>query len=175
MGRLSRDSVMTHTEYMREWRARPENKERIREGKKRSYERNREATLARQRVAYAANPEAHRARQKARREADPDGVRAAAREQARRRRQRSPERVRSAQFRWRLANRYGLTTEAYRDLLIGQAGRCLICGRADRDLVIDHDHATARVRGLLCAPCNSILGLANDRPSVLLAGARFLG
>ncbi|MGO4599989.1 endonuclease domain-containing protein [Terrabacter sp. 2RAF25] len=35
-----------------------------------------------------------------------------------------------------------------------QRGRCAICGERDR-LVKDHDHDTAKVRGLLCSGCNT--------------------
>ena len=35
-----------------------------------------------------------------------------------------------------------------------QAGRCAMCGYGDADLVIDHDHQTGMVRGLLCRSCN---------------------
>jgi Recombination endonuclease VII len=32
--------------------------------------------------------------------------------------------------------------------------RCAVCGSDDPRLVIDHDHGTGLVRGLLCPPCN---------------------
>lgn len=48
-----------------------------------------------------------------------------------------------------------------------QDNRCLGCGKSGK-LVVDHDHAVGRVRGLLCRNCNSALGLVYDNPDVLL-------
>lgn len=77
-----------------------------------------------------------------------------------------------------LRNRYGITPETYQALLERQAGRCAICsiahGDGEETLCVDHDHLTGRVRGLLCAKCNRMLGCANDRPEVLLEGAKYL-
>lgn len=42
-----------------------------------------------------------------------------------------------------------------------QNGLCAICQR-DCALVIDHDHTTGIVRGLLCSPCNIAIGLFGD-------------
>jgi hypothetical protein len=39
---------------------------------------------------------------------------------------------------------------------------------------VDHDHATGRVRGLLCAACNAALGLLQDNPRVILSAADYL-
>lgn len=58
-----------------------------------------------------------------------------------------------------------------------QAGECAICGAPDR-LVIDHDHLTDLVRGLLCHSCNVGEGLSDapvfvayraDHPARMLA------
>lgn len=42
-----------------------------------------------------------------------------------------------------------------------QDGHCAICERNDREIVVDHDHDTMLVRGLLCHRCNSEEGWAN--------------
>ena len=52
-----------------------------------------------------------------------------------------------------LKRKYGLTLEAYQELLDSQGGGCPICGKPDPDNV-DHDHETGRVRGILCWDCN---------------------
>lgn len=48
--------------------------------------------------------------------------------------------------------------EARELLLSWQHSRCALCGRWDRALVVDHDHQTAEVRGLLCQRCNGVEG-----------------
>ena len=53
------------------------------------------------------------------------------------------------------------------------SGCCEICGREAR-LVIDHDHDTDAVRGLLCYSCNVLLGVAHDDPTVLIAAIEYL-
>lgn len=66
----------------------------------------------------------------------------------------------------RLKYRRGLTADQYDKLLISQSGRCAICRKPMRTPHIDHDHATGKVRGLLCVKCN--LGLGQFDESVLL-------
>lgn len=71
---------------------------------------------------------------------------------------------------------YGLTVADYDDLVAAQDGRCRICGEppARGRLVIDHDHETGRMRGLLCDECNTVLGLADDNPGRLRAAAEYV-
>lgn len=60
---------------------------------------------------------------------------------------------------------YGLQRGQYEQLYEAQGGRCYICQRATgrtRRLSVDHDHRSGYVRGLLCRPCNDLLGHIRD-------------
>jgi hypothetical protein len=64
-------------------------------------------------------------------------------------------------------------------LLKKQKGRCAICRRDLRKLPsgqhhVDHLHETGFVRGLLCKPCNNMLGNARDSVEVLREAADYL-
>ena len=76
--------------------------------------------------------------------------------------------------RYQLISNYGITPEEFDRLLDAQGGRCAICGATDprgrvrgSRMHVDHDHATGRVRGLLCFPCNSGMGHFEDDASRL--------
>lgn len=73
--------------------------------------------------------------------------------------------------------KYGLTLEQYDFLWKLQGERCGLCGREEprgRNWSIDHDHASGRVRGILCSPCNAGIGLLQDDPDLLLLAARYI-
>jgi hypothetical protein len=72
------------------------------------------------------------------------------------------------------ARRYGITLEQLREMQERQNHACAICKRGGCELVLDHDHVTGEVRGLLCIPCNLILGLLRDDPHVARAAAEYL-
>lgn len=81
------------------------------------------------------------------------------------------------QRRYDLKRLCGLTIDEYDRLLATQGGVCAICKETcptGRRLATDHDHASGRVRGLLCARCNPMLGYAQDDPRRLAAGAEYL-
>jgi hypothetical protein len=71
---------------------------------------------------------------------------------------------------------YGLTIAAYDSMLAGQEGVCAICGRPSgkRRPAVDHDHATGKVRGLLCGRCNQGLGYFGDAPDRLRLAVAYL-
>lgn len=43
-----------------------------------------------------------------------------------------------------------------------------------RPLVVDHDHTTGAVRGLLCSACNTGIGHLKDDPAVVAAALHYL-
>ncbi len=69
-----------------------------------------------------------------------------------------------------LKKRYGLERQAYEQLKIDQSHKCKICGLIKK-LVVDHDHKTQQIRGLLCASCNQALGFFRDS-KILLDNAK---
>lgn len=75
------------------------------------------------------------------------------------------------------ASRFGITVDELSRLIEKHGGRCAICAgpcSTGRQLAIDHDHRTGRVRGLLCANCNRGIGLLRDSPAIALAAAEYL-
>jgi hypothetical protein len=60
-------------------------------------------------------------------------------------------------------------------VLVGQNDFCCaICGLPNPKPKIDHDHITAKVRGVLCHKCNLGLGYFNDNPNMLRRAAEYL-
>ena len=84
----------------------------------------------------------------------------------------NPERrarqLRNAQLR----SRYGIGIDEYEAKVAIQNGTCAICSNPAK--CVDHDHATGKVRGILCAGCNRALGFMFDNPALLHRGAEYL-
>ena len=78
----------------------------------------------------------------------------------------------------KLQLRYGLTYEQWEDMRSAEDYRCMICGiseeEIDKRLDVDHCHDSGKVRGILCNPCNNILGHAKDNLAVLESAVRYL-
>lgn len=73
--------------------------------------------------------------------------------------------------------KYGITQEEYDTLIEHQGGVCAICKRpmnGSRTEVIDHDHVTGQVRGILHGQCNTGLGMFEDNPEFLINAAKYL-
>lgn len=82
--------------------------------------------------------------------------------------------------RYTLKKNFGITEQQYADMLASQNGKCAICGlkksstKISNFLSVDHDHETGAIRGLLCAPCNTGIGMLKDNPSLLQKGIDYL-
>jgi hypothetical protein len=73
--------------------------------------------------------------------------------------------------------KYGITEDAYQEMLKKQNGVCAICQQPEtqtysrskqvRNLAVDHDHKSGKVRGLLCCACNTALGSFRDNTVVM--------
>lgn len=81
--------------------------------------------------------------------------------------------------------RRGITQAQYDEMWALQEGTCanprcetrceLVMEDFRFGLQVDHDHATGRVRGLLCPPCNRSLGQINDDAERLAGLIEYLG
>lgn len=78
----------------------------------------------------------------------------------------------------RLRTHFNMTPRDYVNLLEAQSHTCPICRRPFSKQLpphVDHQHASPSIiRGLLCGPCNSLLGFAKDNVDRLRAAAAFL-
>ena len=78
----------------------------------------------------------------------------------------NPEKVRDMKYK----RNYKITLEQYEEIYRKQGGVCAVCFEREtmkylgkvRELCVDHDHNTGKVRGLLCSNCNRALGLLQD-------------
>ena len=78
-----------------------------------------------------------------------------------------------------IQRKFGVTINQYYEALKAQNGSCAICrsesprnGRSR--FAIDHDHATGKIRGLLCMQCNTAIGLFRDNQSLLISTIAYL-
>ncbi len=84
----------------------------------------------------------------------------------------------SQQRKYFIKHKYGLEWDRYIEMLDEQGNRCAICGRHreefNKELVVDHDHETGKVRGLLCYGCNNGIGTLQDDPDILRKAIEYL-
>jgi hypothetical protein len=126
-----------------------------RECQRRYAEKNRKKLATKAREYHAQNPQAHK------------------------------ERV----FRWRKENadkyklywrsrqlriRYGLTLAQYHERYTQQEGNCAICKKPFSTLLVDHNHTSGKVRGLLCKRCNFFLGYMEGSSLLVKEAEKYL-
>jgi hypothetical protein len=103
-------------------------------------------------------------------------------------RRENPERALAMDTRSKLA-KYGMTPSDFDQMLAAQGGRCPICGVAQASIAkrfaVDHEHVPGypkmpreekrkHSRGLLCDPCNKMIGHFKDSPALLRTAAAYV-
>lgn len=78
-----------------------------------------------------------------------------------------------------LIKKFGITIEEAEQLLLAQGSVCAVCLHPISDIRgysphVDHDHATGKVRGILCFSCNRGLGAFRDNIGHLGAAIEYL-
>lgn len=97
---------------------------------------------------------------------------------------RTSEKYRRTSANAHLRRTYGITYDAYLEMLAKQGGVCKICGKAMArtrktgvlrlPLFVDHNHKTGRVRGLLCSPCNTGVGMFQESEELMNKAIAYL-
>jgi hypothetical protein len=88
-----------------------------------------------------------------------------------------PDRAREDYRKMAVRIKYGLEPHQLAEMLARQNSVCAICGRpnnVNKNLAVDHCHATGAVRGLLCQNCNHGLGHFKDDPAILRKAVDYL-
>lgn len=72
---------------------------------------------------------------------------------------------------------YGITLEEFNKILDKQDNKCKICKnnfKNSKDTHIDHCHETGKIRDLLCADCNKMIGTAKENVEILKEAIKYL-
>jgi len=83
-----------------------------------------------------------------------------------------------------LRHNFGITLDDYNKILEKQDHKCAICHISLEEFtsqhkkfnyfVVDHNHTTGKIRGLLCSNCNTALGMLNDNINNLYMAINYL-
>lgn len=82
-----------------------------------------------------------------------------------------------------LKQRYGISVDEYETIIANQNNACAICEveipdkleyKGKRRSVVDHNHETGEVRGILCLKCNLVLGHARENTHTLYRAIVYL-
>lgn len=89
-----------------------------------------------------------------------------------------PEQTAAMYRAYRMKTEYRITEKRYQRLAATQGWLCVICDDKPNErgekLVVDHDHSTGEVRGLICRRCNTGLGYFRDNPNFLRHAVHYL-
>lgn len=90
-------------------------------------------------------------------------------------RKKNADRIRESDRRRWLMTKYGITPKEYDELLVKHDSNCHVCHKPSFGrLIVDHDHVTGQIRGLLCHGCNLGIGHLQDDPEVMASALDYV-
>lgn len=89
------------------------------------------------------------------------------------------EERKQANKQYNLKKTYNLSIDQYNQMLAEQNYKCKICGvdevnAGKNGLVVDHNHKTGKIRGLLCDGCNKGIGFLKEDPALFDSAKDYL-
>ena len=74
---------------------------------------------------------------------------------------------------------FGISLEEFNQIMQKQGSCCAICGYSDQSNkkffpMVDHDHVSGKVRGLLCSNCNQAIGKFKDDITIIESAISYL-
>jgi Recombination endonuclease VII len=76
-----------------------------------------------------------------------------------------------------LKQKFGIDIEQFEEMKRAQGNACAICKQEpqnERELVVDHNHLTGEIRGLLCYSCNSAIGHLKENPDLFMEAYEYM-
>lgn len=79
---------------------------------------------------------------------------------------------------WQLNRDFGISLDQYNKMLQDQSSKCKICNvsqdETPKNFAVDHCHLTNKIRGLLCQNCNLGIGYFRDNHEILNKALKYL-
>lgn len=155
------------------------NKEKIRQRKAEARKLVKDQTKSYNKAYYVKNNERLREYQRKYRKENPEAARLAHRKWATKL---SGEKKLARKMQQKISSlkyHYNISIEEYNSILISQNNLCALCRKEfgqPRSLwpVVDHDHTTGEIRGIIHNNCNALLGMAKDSTEILLLAVKYL-
>lgn len=145
-----------HKQKATEWAADPKNKERVR-SKANAYRRSAKGRAQSRRYRRLPKAKERANTRRIERKTEPAGQ--------------------ASEFASMLRRHYSMEVHDWAALYNNQNGKCAACAKPlgfDKQTHVDHDHATGRVRGLLCQGCNAALGQVGESAVALRGLLKYL-
>jgi hypothetical protein len=137
---------------------------------RRWYKKNKEKAKKNSLANYEKKKDIINAKRKKKRADNPEEVRSKARK--------SYNPIVSKVSSWKNAGIKNMTYELYLKMVSQQNDCCAICSdhrdTMKRNLDVDHDHITGKVRGLLCSKCNTGIGKLKESIDILEKAINYL-